>query len=215
MSLPTSVPRADTLLEAMALTRPPSNLDRALEAVAWAGYRPQSVVLPVALAAGEARTIGPKAAACQLVAWGVAPLGAGLKRVINRPRPITASLPILGHRGRGPSFPSTHVANYVSVYGWAAWLLHRRAPMASAVLVLLIAAIGPSRVRAGDHWASDVLAGYVLGGAYLAILVTAARRVGVNATRPAADDQAETEAETEAEAEAARSPDDALDLGYG
>jgi undecaprenyl-diphosphatase len=168
------------MIEAMAIARRPSRLDPVLQAVAWPGYRPQNVALPAIFAAWAARTLGWKAGGFQLAAWGIAPLGAAVKRVVNRPRPITASLPLLGHRGRGPSFPSTHVANYVSTYGFAAWLLARRAPVASAGLVVLIAAIGPSRVRAGDHWASDVLAGYVLGGAYLAILVAAARRAGIN-----------------------------------
>jgi undecaprenyl-diphosphatase len=184
MSLRTSVPRPDAKLEAIAIARPPSNLDPLFAAVAWPGYRPQSIALPLALAAGVARAAGPRAAACQLAAWGVAPLGAGLKRAINRPRPITASLPILGRRGRGPSFPSTHVATYVAVYGFAAWLLARRAPIAAASLVALILAIGPSRVRGGDHWASDVLAGYLLGAAYLAVLLACARRAGVNPTEP-------------------------------
>ena len=36
---------------------------------------------------------------------------------------------------------------------------------------LLIGVTGPTRIYLGDHWASDVLCGYLFGGAWLGIFV--------------------------------------------
>ena len=38
---------------------------------------------------------------------------------------------------------------------------------------LIIILIGPSRVYLGDHWASDVLGGYLLGSSWLTLAVRA------------------------------------------
>ncbi|MGI9060424.1 MAG: phosphatase PAP2 family protein [Ktedonobacteraceae bacterium] len=37
--------------------------------------------------------------------------------------------------------------------------------------VLLIGVTGPTRIYLGDHWASDVLGGYLFGSAWLGIFV--------------------------------------------
>ena len=79
-----------------------------------------------------------------------------------------------------PSFPSTHALEYVAVFGFASWLLHRRGSVAAAPVIGLsagaIALVGPSRVRTGDHRWSDVAGGYALGALVLAGLVALARR---------------------------------------
>lgn len=67
------------------------------------------------------------------------------------------------------SFPSGHVISTVTCYGLLAYLIvpkissrFWKATMIS-VTVLLIAFIGFSRLYTGDHYLTDVLAGYALG----------------------------------------------------
>jgi undecaprenyl-diphosphatase len=44
------------------------------------------------------------------------------------------------------------------------------------LLVGMIALIGPSRIYVGQHWASDVIAAYLLGSVWLALSVVIYRR---------------------------------------
>lgn len=80
-----------------------------------------------------------------------------------------------------PSFPSGHTLNAVVVVGIIAYLLilrrhTRRARVALAVGAVVFAfTVGISRVFLGHHWFTDVLAGWILGAAWLAIIITAHR----------------------------------------
>jgi membrane-associated phospholipid phosphatase len=79
------------------------------------------------------------------------------------------------------SFPSGHAAGSLVVYGLAAWLaLLFMAPRARVPLLLatglLVAAVSASRVLLQVHYVSDVLAGLLLGLAWLALVVGAAER---------------------------------------
>lgn len=75
------------------------------------------------------------------------------------------------------SFPSGHAVAAVVVYGYIAALLVERVklwPAKVAIVfgvVALIFAIGLSRVYLGVHWTSDVLAGYLLGGWCLGLML--------------------------------------------
>jgi membrane-associated phospholipid phosphatase len=77
------------------------------------------------------------------------------------------------------SFPSGHVALMVAVYGLLAFLWWRasRSVVERALVPLLLAALllvtGWARIRLGSHWPSDILAGYSVGTAWLATVVTA------------------------------------------
>jgi undecaprenyl-diphosphatase len=44
------------------------------------------------------------------------------------------------------------------------------------LLVGMIALIGPSRIYVGQHWASDVIAAYLLGSVWLALSIVIYRR---------------------------------------
>lgn len=80
------------------------------------------------------------------------------------------------------SFPSGHVVQAVVAFGilahlWASTTRSR----GEALLAWLIAAAGVAsvvvaRLRLGAHWPTDILAGALLGAAWLAVLILALRR---------------------------------------
>ncbi len=103
-------------------------------------------------------------------AWGVAfvAIGAGLvdlalKLAFGRERPeLWARPPVAGF-----AFPSGHAMESAAVYFYLAAAVRAVAPrygrLATAVSVLLVAAIALSRVVLGVHWPSDVLGGVAIG----------------------------------------------------
>jgi len=106
-----------------------------------------------------------------LIAWGgEAGLWLLLANYFNRPRPIFA-VPAW-HQMTAPSFPSGHVFGAVLCYGLLAYLLvpkmstHFWKGVVIAVAVLIILYVGFSRLFVGDHYPSDILAGYGLGIAW-------------------------------------------------
>ena len=98
-----------------------------------------------------------------------------VKLLIGRARPEGGMLVLVN----SSSFPSAHSAQAVATYGALAYLAGRAAPRwgqrvaawtAAALIALLV---GFSRLYLGVHWLSDVLGGYALGAAWLAIVITA------------------------------------------
>jgi membrane-associated phospholipid phosphatase len=157
-----------------------STIDPVLEAVAWPGQKPRGPVLPGVVAAGVALLAGPRVALWQLATYLALPVGAAAKRLIGRPRPFPGRLNPRAGMPQDPSFPSTHVSEYVTTFGFASWLLwRRRSPARVPVAIRSLAAvglIGPSRVRTGDHRWSDVAGGYLLGAAAFTALIALASR---------------------------------------
>ncbi len=113
----------------------------------------------------------------RLVAWlAVTVFGGGLlstivKHAVGRKRPL---LPHPVAHAASASFPSGHAVG--SVVGVGALLLiflpsARRAvpPAFIALGVLVVVAIGFSRLGLGLHYLSDVLGGYLLGAGWLAV----------------------------------------------
>lgn len=98
-----------------------------------------------------------------------------VKELVHRARPVLPD-PV-AHAG-GLSFPSGHAQAAVVGYGIlilvflpvlsAAWR-----QVATGLAVLMVLAVGFSRIALGVHYASDVLAGYVLGAAWLAAMTAA------------------------------------------
>lgn len=82
------------------------------------------------------------------------------------------------------SFPSGHVALALSVYGILVYLWLRASKswaervFAVVVLVALVALTGIARVRLGTHWPTDVIAGFVIGVAWLAAVLRALHQAG-------------------------------------
>lgn len=101
-----------------------------------------------------------------------------LKLVFRRPRPDVLRLV----EQSGYSFPSGHAMNSMIFYGLAAYLLVRRGRHWSRYLVagfvaVLVLLIGLSRIYLGVHYASDVLAGFLIGAGWLIIAARVSDRI--------------------------------------
>jgi membrane-associated phospholipid phosphatase len=108
--------------------------------------------------------------------------------VIGGALAITATIKLLTDRMRpdggltdtfSSAFPSGHAVRAAAVYTLVAWLVlrwtspHRRTArvLVVAVAVMMILAIGASRLLLGAHWFTDVAGGYVLGVLWVAVCV--------------------------------------------
>jgi undecaprenyl-diphosphatase len=101
------------------------------------------------------------------------------KDVIARVRPPLAdAVPPYEYSA---SFPSGHTLNAVAVVGTIAYLLILRQTSTTARALTVTGAvvfaltIGFSRVFLGHHWFTDVVAAWLLGAAWLALVITAHR----------------------------------------
>jgi membrane-associated phospholipid phosphatase len=120
-------------------------------------------------------------AAATLIAGFLAD-GAGfaLNGWVRRPRPNHVHIHAVQNIGLG-SFPSGHVSHATAFYGfllflslqelrvhpqWRPWIR-----VAQAICVYFLVFIGISRLLEGEHWPSDVLASYLLGGMALALVI--------------------------------------------
>lgn len=79
------------------------------------------------------------------------------------------------------SFPSGHALNSTVIAGLVAYLLVRRLrtrwarTLTVVVAVVWAVAMGLSRVFLGHHWLTDVIVGWLLGAAWLVVVITAHR----------------------------------------
>jgi undecaprenyl-diphosphatase len=102
-----------------------------------------------------------------------------LKDIIHRSRP-DVSVAAISTLAEGFSFPSGHAFAATIFYGFLAYLAFRfRKRWPGILCVALVFLIGVSRIYLGVHWPSDVLAGWLLGLAWLAafIWITRGRRL--------------------------------------
>jgi undecaprenyl-diphosphatase len=103
---------------------------------------------------------------------GVTITGEYLKDVFHRARPVPLSWlePLHSY-----SFPSGHSSESMVLYGFLALLLYvhatsrARKVMAIAIPAVIIVLVGFSRLVLSYHFLTDVLGGYALGAAWIAI----------------------------------------------
>jgi len=99
------------------------------------------------------------------------------KTLFHRARPISAAI-----IENGFSFPSGHATIAVAFYGFLVYIIFREAKkqwqktIALIIGLVIILAIGFSRIYLGVHYFSDVVVGYLLGALFLCIGVVIAKR---------------------------------------
>jgi undecaprenyl-diphosphatase len=144
-------------------------LSTLMTVASWPGFPPQSRLIPPMIVATLWRLGYRLEAVFQLAAWSNALLSTVIKLFTRRDRPLAPQVRVVVAPLGGTSFPSGHVLTYVGVYGFLTFLAYSlikpvipRA-IATGSLAGLVAFVGPSRIYQGHHWATDVLASYLLG----------------------------------------------------
>jgi membrane-associated phospholipid phosphatase len=107
-----------------------------------------------------------------VVIWaGAIGLYSLVKDIVGRPRPPAD---IWLTSASGSAFPSGHATQSLSTFAALALVIAVVAPKArrpAAVLAVVLAAgVGWSRVYLGVHWASDVVAGWLMAAAWVAVI---------------------------------------------
>ena len=138
------------------------------------GFLPLNVVAYVvvfaAFVALRLRLEAVLAVAASLLAGLV---GGGIRLAVGRMRPSGPFVHVAGHLS-GYSFPSGHVIQYTTLFGFAfyvvfvAWRGGPARALVLAALALLVMLVGPSRVYLGEHWPSDVVGAYLFASLWLA-----------------------------------------------
>ena len=108
---------------------------------------------------------------------GVATLSPLLKDVVDRLRPVVG-MPVA--TAGGPSFPSGHALAATVWVGVVLLVLLPVVParlrrLAVALGVLAVVVVGLTRLALGVHFVSDVIGGWLIGGAWLLVTATAFR----------------------------------------
>jgi undecaprenyl-diphosphatase len=142
--------------------------------ISWFGFTPQSYIIAALIVLAIYLFGLHWEAVTGLIAAIVPPvINVLVKDLIRRPRPAVDLVHVFNVLN-SYSFPSGHVMFYVGFYGFIWFLVYtllKRSWRRTALLVIfgtLIALVGASRIYLGQHWASDVLGAYLLGGLVLA-----------------------------------------------
>ncbi|MFG2972771.1 phosphatase PAP2 family protein [Streptomyces sp. NPDC048331] len=109
-----------------------------------------------------------------LVTLAASAVQQGLKVLVGRDRPVWSD-PV--DSAQYAAYPSGHAMTATVVCGLLLWLLPRPLPGVRVVAAWTVAAVsvlgvGFTRVYLGVHWPSDVLAGWLLGVALVALVTS-------------------------------------------
>ncbi|MEL6578395.1 MAG: phosphatase PAP2 family protein [Cyanobacteria bacterium J06621_12] len=100
-------------------------------------------------------------------------LSYGLKSVFGKTRPDLWQSAV---KEVSFSYPSGHALGSTVLYGFLAYLFATRFPQFASLIyliaVMLISAIGLSRLYLGVHWPTDIIGGYGIGFLWLTFCIT-------------------------------------------
>ena len=160
----------------------PGWFDALMGGLSWIGFPPQAWVITLGILVFlYASGLKWETVVLLVSVLGSSAVGLGIKFLVDRPRP-SADLVNVINQLKDYSFPSGHVLFFTTFFGFLLFLAYTLLkPAWWRVLVLIIlvgmvALIGPSRIYEGQHWASDVIAAYLLGSVWLALSVLIYRR---------------------------------------
>jgi membrane-associated phospholipid phosphatase len=138
--------------------------------ISWVGFSPQAFIVPLIIIV-VIYVLGYhwEAMASLISALIVELLNLLAKMLVHRARP-SADLVHVANLFKSYSFPSGHVMFYVGFFGFICFLtftLLKSSWIRTLLLIVFgghIVLVGPSRIYLGEHWASDVVGAYLLGG---------------------------------------------------
>lgn len=148
-----------------------------MQAVSWPGYAPQVIFVIGAVVI----LLGIAGLRWELFCAALAAMIEGLlnyvvKVAVRRPRPPEDLVDVMNILN-SYSFPSGHVMFYTAFFGFLLFLVfifvraRWQRYLLMLPLALMIGLVGVSRMYLGEHWASDVLAGYLLGSLALSLAI--------------------------------------------
>jgi undecaprenyl-diphosphatase len=156
--------------------------DSLMRTLTWIGFGPQADLIALAvLIFLYASGLKWETVVAFVSLVGSTAVGLGIKVLVDRPRPSADVVNVIAQL-KDYSFPSGHVLFFVTFFGFMLFLVYtllKHSWWRTSLLVLLsglVALIGPSRIYMGQHWASDVIAAYLLGSVWLAFSVLIYRR---------------------------------------
>lgn len=145
-----------------------------MQFLSWLGFTPQVDLITVIIVLFLYLTgLRWEAVLSLLDVVGIAILGSAIKIIVDRPRPGADLVHVISQL-RDFSFPSGHVLYFTTFFGFLLFLSYTllKPSWGRTVLIvifgLVIGLMGLSRIYEGQHWASDVLAAYLLGSVWLA-----------------------------------------------
>ena len=148
-----------------------------MRTLSWIGFAPQSWIISIAVllflfvSGLKWETI---VAVGSIVGSSI--LTIGLKLFVERPRPSADLISVISKLS-DYSFPSGHVLYFTAFFGFLlflAYILLKASWWRTLLMLILggmIGLIGVSRIFEGAHWASDVIAAYLVGSIWLSLSI--------------------------------------------